>query len=99
MIGGSDCGCQLQSHMAPVAIPTSYTATDPLYLNPHEAGSWTVQLLLLQLQKKNHDSAITVSSRSRKSKASLTSKSHTSQFDQTLMTTRTQQQGSLRKES
>ena len=58
MIGGSDCGCQLQSHMAPVAIPTSYTATDPLYLNPHEAGSWTVQLLLLQLQKKNHDSAI-----------------------------------------
>ena len=98
MIGGSDCGCQLQSHVAPVAIPTSYTATDPLYLNPHEAGSWTVQLLLLQLQKKNHDSAITVSSRSRKSKASLTSKSHTSQFDQTLMTTRTPQQGSLRKD-
>lgn len=52
MIGGSDCGCQLQSHVWPVAIPTSYTATVPLYLNPHEAGLWTVQLLLLQLQKK-----------------------------------------------
>lgn len=52
MIGGSDCGCQLQSHVVPVAIPTSYTATNTLYLNPHEAGSWTVQPLLLQLQKK-----------------------------------------------
>lgn len=53
MIGGSDCGCQLQSHVVPVAIPTSYTATDTLYLNPHEAASWTMQRLLLQLQKKS----------------------------------------------
>lgn len=49
--------------------------------------------------EKKQDSAIPVSSRSVKSKASLTSKSHTSQLDQTLMTARTQQQGSLGKES
>lgn len=85
--GGNYYYCQVLGHIVPITTHTSWLAAWHPPSNTHYAVWWTVEPLLMLLQKKkkkkkNQTFATMVSSRSSKSKASLTySKSNRSKSD------------------